>query len=434
MNAKNIGLLILGAVLGLLAGAGGLYFAQSKDLLPSQLDTQSNVVGEHAHESHETPEGNAEPEGDEHAHADAGHAGHEHEEEHGPIALTPEIITEAGIEIAEAAGGRLRQTIALPGEVVLNPDKLAHIVPRVGGIVGDVKKTVGDQVETGDLLAVLESRELAEARAAYLAGQQRLALAQANLAANEELKAKGIVPDLEFLAAKRDLAEAEIELRAAEFKLHTLGVPQAELAAVEQQSDEKFPFHELRAPFAGTVIARHITSGEVVTTETDVFQLADLGDVWVNLTVYQKDLENVKAGQRVSVITGHDIARTSGTISYVSPVVDEATRTAVARVVLPNPDGRWRPGLFVTGRVETDFVDVAVLVPRSALQSVEGNDSVFVETPEGFARRPVTVGRANETQVEITAGLRPGERYVAAGAFSLKAQLGKASFGSGHAH
>lgn len=432
MNAKNVGLLVLVGVLGLIAGAGGLYYAQSKGLIPGWRDAgHTDNAEEHAQES---AEGHAEHEGDEDAHADEGHEGHD-EEDHGPIRLSPEAIEEAGIEVVDATGGLLRQTVALPGEVVLNPDRLAHIVPRVGGIVRDVKKTVGDPVEAGDVLAVLESRELAEAKAVFLAGKQRLALAQANLAANEELKTKGIVPDLEFLAAKRDLAEAEIELRAAEFKLHTLGVTHEELAAIDQQSDDQFSYHELRAPFAGAVIARHITSGEVVTTETDVFQIADLSDVWVNLTVYQKDLTTVRAEQAVRIVAGHDIGEATAPIAYVSPVVDEATRTAIARVVLPNLDRRWRPGLFVTGHVRTDTSEVSVLVPATALQTVEDETCVFVATEEGFEPRHVELGRVNGTHVEIVAGLKPGERYVAKGAFALKAELGKESFGGeGHGH
>jgi cobalt-zinc-cadmium efflux system membrane fusion protein len=436
MNSKNIGLLILGAVLGLLVGSGGLYYAQSRGLLPEWSgDARSHVTEEHDHESHESAEPHVEHEGDEHAHADADHEGHGHEEETSGVRLTREAIEEHGIEIAEASGGQFHQTVALPGEVVLNPDKLAHIVPRVGGIVRDVKKTVGDRVESGELLAVLESRELAEAKAAYLAGKQRLALAQANLAANEELRAKGIVPDLEFLAAKRDLAEAEIDLRAAEFKLHTLGVTQEELAVIEQQSDEEFPFHELRAPFAGTVVARHITPGEVVTTETAVFEIADLSDVWVNLTIYQKDLDNVRIGQQVSIIAGHHIGEASGTISYVSPIVDEATRTAVARVVLENPQGRWRPGLFVEGVIQTETVAAAVVVPQSAVIGMDEQLVVFVLTEEGFRPRPIHIGRTTEQRVEVVEGLHPGERYAATSVLTLKAQMNSAALEhAGHVH
>ncbi|RJP33769.1 MAG: efflux RND transporter periplasmic adaptor subunit [Phycisphaerales bacterium] len=436
MHAKGILLLMAGALFGLAAGAGGFYYAQTTGLFSAQRDDGHPVDSDdHDDESRAFARGYPEDEVREHTDGPAGQEGHEHDDEHRPIRLSPETIEEAGIEIAEAAGGRLHRSVSLPGEVVLNPDRLAHVVPRVGGIVREVTKTIGDAAEAGQVLAVLESRELAEAKAAFLAGKQRLTLAQASLSANEELKAKGIVPDLEFLAARRDLAEAQIELRAAEFKLHTLGVSQQGLLEIDRQSDEQFAFHELRAPFAGVVISRHITVGEVVTTESDVFEIADLGDVWVNLTVYQKELSTIRSGQTVRIVAGHDVGEATATIAYVSPVVDEATRTAVARVVLPNDDGRWRPGLFVTGHVRTEDASVAMLAAQTALQTIEDKVCVFVVTDAGFEPRQVELGRRNGTHVEIVAGLHPGERYVARGAFVLKAELGKESFGGeGHAH
>jgi cobalt-zinc-cadmium efflux system membrane fusion protein len=119
----------------------------------------------------------------------------------------------------------------------------------------------------------------------------------------------------------------------------------------------------------------------------------------------------------------------------VTPTVDETTRTATARVVLPNRDGRWRPGMFVRGKILLERTPVAVAVPRTALQTYEDRTVVFVDTPEGFAPRPVHLGRAGERIVELTEGLSPGERYVSRGGFTIKAELGRESLGhAGHAH
>jgi cobalt-zinc-cadmium efflux system membrane fusion protein len=126
------------------------------------------------------------------------------------------------------------------------------------------------------------------------------------------------------------------------------------------------------------------------------------------------------------------MATAEGTISYIGPVVSEETRTVVTRVVLPNPDGRWRPGLFVTATIAASSITVPVLIPKTAVQTLEGQPSVFVQTPEGFAPRPVTPGRTNETHVEITSGLQAGERYAATETFVLKADLGKSA--AAHEH
>lgn len=204
------------------------------------------------------------------------------------------------------------------------------------------------------------------------------------------------------------------------------------LALIE--SDESLSTYEMRTLIAGTVIGKHITLGEAVSRDHAAYIVADLSTVWVDITVYQRDLTVVESGQTVLISGGPGMPTVSGEISYVAPVVDENTRTALARVVLPNPEGAWRPGSFITALILVDAFEVPVAVPRTALQVHEGRDVVFVETDEGFQPRPVVLGRADRDNYEITSGLLQGERYVSTGGFTLKAELGKASFGGGHDH
>lgn len=204
------------------------------------------------------------------------------------------------------------------------------------------------------------------------------------------------------------------------------------LAVIE--SDESLSPYEMKTLIAGTVIDKHITLGEAVSREHAAFVVADLSSVWVDITVYQRDLLQVTTGQRVSISGGHDLPLATGKISYVAPIVDETTRTALARVVLPNGDGVWRPGSFITAQIMVDRLEVAVAVPRTALQMFEGRDVVFVQAEEGFVPRPVTVGRTDQAHLEIVSGLAPGEHYVSQGGFTLKAELGKESFGGDHDH
>ncbi len=186
------------------------------------------------------------------------------------------------------------------------------------------------------------------------------------------------------------------------------------------------------APLSGTVVEKHITQGEALAADAEAFALADLSTVWVDLSIYQKDMALVREGQEVSVSAGDHSER--GKISYVRPIVGESTRTATARVVLPNPHGEWKPGMFVNGLVSVDAQEVPVVVPESALQEIDGNTVVFVQTTEGFEPRPVEVAAQNTDQVAIASGLAPGERYVASGGFALKAQLQKGEMGDGHGH
>jgi len=365
------------------------------------------------------------------AHAEEG-GGEGHDE--GVVRLSDAELKEFGIVVRQAGPGRLDTYVDLPGEIVINADRQAHVVPRVPGIVREVRKKLGDQVRAGEVMAVLESRELADAKAEYLASRERLALAQANFKREERLWKKKISAEQEYLSAKQALAEARINLRSAEQKLHALGMSEVYLEKLPKHSEQTYTRYEIRAPFDGTVIQKHISLGEALSNTSEAFVVADLSTVWVDINVYQKDLVKVRKGQKVVIELGHGLPPVTGTLSYVGPLVGEETRTALARAVLPNPNGDLRPGMFITARVATDSTEVPLLVPKSALQTLEGKTVVFVLDEDGFKPRPVTIGRQNGLQVEIVDGLKAGEKYVSTGAFTLKAQLSKGAFGGGHGH
>jgi cobalt-zinc-cadmium efflux system membrane fusion protein len=364
----------------------------------------------------------------------SGHKEHGEHGEKGVVRIGDAELKEFGIEVGTAGPGKLKVQVSLPGEVVANADRLAHIVPRVSGVVREVRRSLGDRVRKGEVMAVLESRELADAKAAFLNASERLALARTNFAREEDLWKKRISPEQDYLQAKQALAEVRIELRSAEQKLHALGFSDEYLAQLPSQPDMSYTRFEIVAPFEGTIIEKHISMGETRKDDAEVFIVADLRSVWVNLSVYQKDMPYIRKGQPVIISAGHGIPDMSGVISYIGPLVGEQTRTAVARVVLPNVGGNLRPGLFVTGLITVDSVPVPLLVPKTAVQTVEDKPSIFVKTGEGFVLQPVTIGRSNETHVEITSGVTPGTRYATSGAFTLKAQLSKGAFGDSHGH
>jgi cobalt-zinc-cadmium efflux system membrane fusion protein len=336
-----------------------------------------------------------------------------------------------GIEVAVARAGSLQTSLTLPGTIALNADRRVHVVSRIPGIVQEIRKQLGDPVRAGEVMAVIDSRELADTKAAYLAARERVSLAETTFAREKDLWEKKISPEEDYLKAKQALAEARIELQVAAQKLRALGFAEAYVQQLAGRVNAPLTRYEVVAPFAGTVIEKHIAVGEMLKDDTEAFEVADLSTVWVDLNLAVKDLLLVRKGQHV-VIAANTTMRAEGTVSYISPVVSDETRTVLTRVVLPNPDGRWRPGLFVTATLTASETPVAVLIPKTATQTIDGQPSVFVQTSEGFAPRPVTLGRANETHVEITAGLEVGERYATTETFILKAELGKGA--AGHEH
>lgn len=365
---------------------------------------------------------------DEHGREERG----EHDEQ---LKLSAEEMAEFGIELAKAGPGQMDIQISLPGEIKLNADRLAHVTPRLSGVVQDVFKNVGDTVRKGEVMAVLESRELAAAKAAYFAARERVSLAQSAYEREKKLWEDKISAEKDYLEAKQALAEVRIEARAAQQQLEALGLTAEYVQRLSNGSGSSLTRFEVTAPFDGTVIEKHIALGEALEANAEAFTLADLTTVWVDVSVYQKHLLAVRQGQEVVISAGAGMPDATGTIAYVGPIVGEQTRTAMARVLLPNSGGLWRPGLFVTVGVAVEQLTVPVVVPSTAIQIVNGETVVFVEEAGAFKAVDVQVGRADSARVEIVGGLDSGLSYVAKGGFHLKAQLEKGSFAEeGHGH
>ncbi len=333
--------------------------------------------------------------------------------------------TEGGfpIELAKAGPGKLSTSIEVPGEIVMDADHLAHVTPLLPGVVIAVKKRLGDTVRRGDLMAIIESRELADAKAAWLAASERLELAQATFDREALLWEKGITAKQEYLDAKKSLSEARIEKKSAEQKLRFLGLSNASINGLEKDPAGSLTQYRVIAPIDGTVVRKSISLGQKVSEEDAIFTIADLTRVWVDLTVPQKDLGFVRPGQKTRILFEFGAPDADATIAYVSPMLDRGTRTALARVVLSNPDGTYRPGLFVRARISLGEKELPVVAPMEALQRLGHETVIFVKEGDGFEPRRVSAGRSDGFRVEIVSGLSEGETYVAQGGFELKSAM-----------
>jgi len=210
-------------------------------------------------------------------------------------------------------------------------------------------------------------------------------------------------------------------------------VKQGEVLAVIESNESLTPY-EVQSLIDGTVIELHMAKGDLVGGEDLALTVANLDKVWATLSIYQRDINKIKVGQRAFVSFGSEEGEEAGTISYVSPVVDEATRTATARVILNNNSGKWRPGMFVSAKVFVSEKRAPIVIEKSALQTLEDQTVVFIKRGEGFLPQQVKLGNQNDENVEIVSGLQPGQQYVSKGSFILKAEILKESFGEGHGH
>ncbi|MDP8244864.1 MAG: efflux RND transporter periplasmic adaptor subunit [Candidatus Hinthialibacter antarcticus] len=388
---------------------------------------------EEEHEGHEHSDVDVHSDEDGHEESDS-HAGEDDHEEHA-IRFSTATLEEFNIKTAIASPGMLTKHIEVSGEVVINPDSVSHIIPRIPGVVKEVHKSLGAAVAKNELLAVLESRELATLKSSYLATLERYKLAQTNFNREKALWEKKISAEQDYLSSKQTLAEARINVTAAEQQLHAVGFSEEAIKQIPTQPDDLLTRYEIRAPFEGQVIEKHLTHGEFVKDETSVFTIADLKKVWVNFTLYQANLSSVRNGQTAEIFFNFGDFQTKGTISYISAVLDTHTRTATARVVVDNPTGVLRPGSFVNGLIAADTFPVSVYVPKTAIQTIENKPAVFVQHEDLFEPQFVEIGRTNKVGVEIVSGLKPGQVYVSEGGFALKAEMEKEAFASGgHSH
>jgi cobalt-zinc-cadmium efflux system membrane fusion protein len=337
------------------------------------------------------------------------------------VTLTPEQSTSAGVTIATAGPAALQPSRPYPGEIRFDEDRTAHVVPRVNGVVASVHANLGQVVRQGQLLAVIASTSVSETRSELLAAEQRLTLAASLHDREKKLWEEKISAEQDYLQARAGWMEAQIAVRNARQKLSAIG------ASSGSSSNASLNRFELRAPFAGTLVEKHLALGEAVREDANVFLLADLTSVWAEFNVPASDIASVRVGADAVVSSTAFSGSARGKVAYVGSLLGEQTRTAKARVTLANPDAAWRPGLFVTVALAAPAAQVAVAVPSEAVQTVEGRPSVFVRTPAGCEARAVTLGATDGERVEIKQGLKPGERYAATNSFVLKSELGKAS-------
>lgn len=350
----------------------------------------------------------------------------------GKVRLTDQQVATAGMTILTAGPRRMVSTFELPGQVRTDETKLAHVVARVQGVVAEVLKKEGDAVRRGELMAVLNSRELADAKSAYLTAERQVAFTRTTAEREQSLWQKKISAERDYLEARRLFDEAQLALRLAEQTLVVLGVPKDAVANLASAPPESMARFEIRAPLDGRVIARDVTVGEAVRADERIFSVADLRSVWIDVTVYARDLGQVHEGQDVQIRSSDLEREVSGRVSYVGPVVGEETRAATARIVIPNARGEWRPGLFVTVSLVHEAATAPIAVAAEAIQTFRDWQVVFVRYGDQFEARPLELGRRDGDWIEVLSGLKPGERYAAKNSFAVKAEIGK--LGATHDH
>ena len=338
------------------------------------------------------------------------------------LVLTQEVMTSAGIQTAPATRQALTEALSLPGELGTDPDRLARISSPAPGRIEQVLFREGEQVKKGQVLVVVRVPELARVKSAQAVAQARADAARANVQRQRALLA-------EHLTLEQAVLDAEAEARALEIEAASRG---EELGALGAGKVNGYSI-SLRAPIAGSIVARSAVVGQPAQADQALGTIADLSELWFLARVFEKDLGKLRLGSKADVhLNAYPDEHFEGEVEYVGQQIDPVARTLNARIRLKNRNELLRIGLFGTGLVSTGSVDAAatkLVIPRSAVSEIGRRSMVFVEhAPLTFEAREVTLGAEALGRVEVLGGLKDGERVVSEGAFSLKSLLLKESF------
>jgi len=346
------------------------------------------------------------------------------------VKLTDEQVANARIEVAPVEEGVLARRINVPGVIVPDANRIAHVAVKLSGTVAELRKNLGDAVNREDVLGILESREVADAKSEFLAARLTNELQQELFERAKALWDKRISTEQEFLRSRNLAAQAKMRLNITRQKLFALGLTETEIFALPDEPEPLLRRQEVRSPISGQVAERKVDLGAAVgrdNLETELFVIVDLDRVWVEAAVSPSDLPAIKVGQAVSITARGVAQRANGKIVFISPLIDKESRSARVVSELANEDGVWRPGSFVSAAIATAEETVAHAVSEDAIQIVNKEKVVFVRTPEGFEKRPITTGRSDNRMVEVVAGLEAGEMIAVTNTFLLKAELLKSS-------
>jgi cobalt-zinc-cadmium efflux system membrane fusion protein len=419
VNRKAI---IIGLILALSLGGGVAY----------RLIHSTTGGGEHAEEKeagHKDEKGGHD-EGKEHS--EEGHEGHDEHGEEKLVKMTAEAQKQNGVVIAPAKKERLAGMISVTGKVEANADRIAHVSPRIPGKIVAVRSSLGDSVAAGQTLVTLDSVELGEALGRYHQSKTRLALAHSNMERIKNLVEKKI-------AARKDIFQAETDFKVAQTELHTdeerLALYGVSASSIKGDT-RKRPLLPVKAPISGIITEKHAIVGELSDPSRSLYTVADLSSVWVMVDINEKDLAKVVKGQTATVMVGaFPDLKMKGRITYIADLVNESTRTVKARIEVANPGRKLKPEMFATVELALAADAPPVLaVPEEAVQELDGRKLLFVtENGTEFEQRPIELGRAAAGMVEITGGLREGERYAVTGGFVLKSEIKKGEL-EGHDH
>jgi cobalt-zinc-cadmium efflux system membrane fusion protein len=326
----------------------------------------------------------------------------------------------ARVQIVPAEKGALPRVLRLAGTVAFNAFETTPVFSPIGGPVSEILVAPGQVVHAGQPLLTVTSPDYSTSRSSYLKARDAYALADRLYARAKDLYAHGAISEADMEQAESVRTQAHADLESTTDFLIALGMkdPEAMLKAAKSTAQIPIP-----APVAGEIVERLVGPGQLLQAgATQTFTISNTNTVWVLVNVYQNDLPYVHSGDEVEINTDSYPDMFHGKISYIAPALDPTTRTLQARIVTQNPGKKLKKDMYVTALVSAGSIPSAITVPDTAvLRDTENQPFVYVQVNQNqFARRLITLGQSVKGRIQITNGLKEGEKVVGEGSLFLQ--------------
>lgn len=321
----------------------------------------------------------------------------------------------------------LEEELQLPGTVSYDMNNVAKVGSRVNGRIVQVFVKEGEYVKKSTALASIQSVDLGTTEAAYLKARARLEALKVQADRAKDLYERKVTSAKEYEMSLMDYKSVKAEMETSRNALENLGLNETEIANLEAGKYNSKNLY-IRTPISGTVTEREAIIGQAVNARDNLFTVADLSVLWINLEVYEKDLASIRVGNEAKVIPiGSKDESLKAVVSHVGDVIDPVKKTAEIRLEVRNSKGRLRPGQSVTatvvGAMVTSSVNKAKVIPSNCIHKIEGENFIFVRNPDGsFSAKKIAIGKTYDNWVEVTDGVGSGEAIVEEGSFVLKSE------------
>ena len=363
----------------------------------------------------------------------AGEAKHEENAVH----LSEAQRKRLNLRVAQAERGSAEAVVRLPATLAFDGDRVMRIGPRLRAKVVKVVKDLGERVNAGEPVLIMGSVALGKARASYLTARARLNAEQANYNREQKLAAQDISSEASLLEARARYRQARAELDAAAEELRLYGLSREAVKAIEAGGKTPLSRYVLTSPIDGVVQQRAVTPGQTVGPEATPIHVVDDSRMWVMIQAYERHIPALEAGQQVHLrLRALPDATFEGRVDWISRALDRDSRTLDLRATVDNRNHLLRAGMFGTASIHVAEGGETALVPVGAVQRIEDQPMVFVpgDEPGAYRAIPIVLGQESGGQVEVIAGLHPGEALVVAGAFDLKSVMTAGGRSAAHNH